>query len=102
MKKLVCRSVLAALFFPIVMGAISVYTKQMREKEQLVLGEVSAFIQEDGQIKEMPQLILRKHSLFSGYEKWQVEREDTKEVYQYRAGKIVEVNDEKLSLHKGS
>lgn len=51
-------------------------------KEQLVLGEVSAFIQEGGQTEEIPRLILRKHSLFSGYEKWQVEREDTKEVYQ--------------------
>lgn len=84
---------ITALLLPIAIGAAVVYTKQVQEKEQLVLEEVRAFVMYEENITQMPGLLIRKPGLLTGYEDWQVEREDTKEMYQYMEGKVVKVRD---------
>jgi hypothetical protein len=89
MGKIVIRCVMAAILLPIAIGAAAVYTKQIQEKEQLVLAEVGAFLQGGNNLDKAPRLLLMKPGFFTGYETWKIKYESTNEIYQYKAGEVV-------------
>lgn len=63
MVKRVWWLAITALLLPIAIGAAAVYTKQVQEKEQLVLEEVSAFVMYEENLTQMPRLNVRKPRL---------------------------------------
>ena len=91
MKKTILGIVIGTILFPIIIAATVVYTKKVNEKEQLVLSEVSAFLQNDNIRVDLAQLNIIKPGFFTGYSEWYVERENTEEIYQYKNGEVVKI-----------
>ncbi len=85
--------VIGTILFPIIIAAVVVYTKNVNEKEQLILGEVSAFLQNENIDVDLAQLNIVKPGFFTGYNEWYVKREDTNEKYQYQNGEVVKIID---------
>ena len=83
--------VIGTILFPIIIVAAVVYTKKVNEKEQLILGEVSAFLQNEHPDVDLAQLNIVKMGLFTGYNEWYVKRVDTNEKYQYQYGEVVKI-----------
>ena len=83
--------VIGTIIFPIIIAATVVYTKKVNEKEQLILGEVSAFLQNEHPDVDLAQLNIVKMGLFTGYNEWYVKRVDTNEKYQYQYGEVVKI-----------
>ncbi len=81
--------VIGTVVLPIIIGAGVVYTKNITEKEQLVLNEVMAHVNDDKIGIEHLKIV--KPTFFSGYDEWYVERADTKERYQYQKGNVVKI-----------
>ena len=86
--------VIGTILFPIIIVAAVVYTKNVNEKEQLVLGEVIAFLQNENVDADLVQLNVIKTGFFTGYNEWYVERENTNEKYQYQYGEVVKIVDD--------
>lgn len=91
MKKIITGIVIGTILFPIIIAAAVIYTKNVNEKEQLVLGEVSAFLQNENIGADWTHLNIVKPGFFSGYNEWYVERADTNEKYQYQNGEVVKI-----------
>ena len=85
--------VIGTILFPIIIVAAVVYTKNVNEKEQLVLSEVIAYLQNDNIDVDLAQLNIVKTGLFTGYNEWYVKRVDTNEKYQYQYGEVVKIID---------
>ena len=83
--------VIGTIIFPIIIAATVVYTKKVNEKEQLILGEVSAFLQNENPDVDFTQLNVIKPGFFTGYNEWYVKRVDTNEKYQYQYGEVVKI-----------
>lgn len=81
--------VIGKVILPIIIGAGVVFTKKVTEKEQLVLSEVMALVNDEKNIIGVEKLKIVKPTIFSGYDEWYVERIDTKEKYQYQKGNVV-------------
>ena len=85
--------VIGTIIFPIIIATVVVYVKNVNEKEQLVLGEVSAFLQNEHPDVDLAQLNIVKPGLFTGYNEWYVKRVDTNEKYQYQYDEVVKIID---------
>ena len=85
--------VIGTILFPIIIATVVVYVKNVNEKEQLVLGEVSAFLQNEHPDVDLAQLNIVKMGFFTGYNEWYVKRVDTNEKYQYQNGEVVKIID---------
>ena len=94
MRKTITSIVIGTILLPIIIAVVVVYTKNVNEKEQLVLSEVSAFLQNDNIDVDLAQLNIVKPGLFTGYNEWYVKRVDTNEKYQYQNGEVVKVIDD--------
>ena len=94
MKKIMTGIVIGTILFPIIIATVVVYVKNVNEKEQLVLGEVIAFLQNENPDVDFTQLNVIKPGFFTGYNEWYVERENTNEKYQYQNGEVVKIVDD--------
>ena len=81
MRKTITSIVIGTILLPIIIAVAVVYTKNVNEKEQLVLSEVIAYLQNDNIDVDLAQLNIVKPSLFTDYSEWYVERENTNEKY---------------------
>ena len=94
MRKTITSIVIGTILLPIIIAAVVVYTKNVNEKEQLVLSEVIAYLQNDNIDVDLAQLNIVKTGLFTGYNEWYIERVDTNEKYQYQYGEVVKIVDD--------
>ena len=85
--------VIDTIIFPLIIAVVVIYTKNVNGKEQLILGEVSAFLQNENPDVDLEQLNVIKMGFFTGYNEWYVERENTDEKYQYQNGEVVKIID---------
>ena len=91
MRKTITSIVIGTILLPIIIAVAVVYTKNVNEKEQLVLSEVRAYLQSENPDADLTQLNVVKPGLFTGYNEWYVERENTNEKYQYHNGEVVKI-----------
>ena len=91
MRKTITSIVIGTILLPIIIAATVVYTKNVNEKEQLVLSEVRAYLQSENPNADTTQLNVVKPGLFTGYNEWYIERVDTNEKYQYQKGEVVKI-----------
>ena len=94
MRKTITSIVIGTILLPIIIAVAVVYTKNVNEKEQLVLSEVIAYLQNDNIDVDLAQLNIVKPGFFTGYNEWYVKRVDTNEKYQYQNGEVVKIVDD--------
>lgn len=88
MKKIILVTTVCFITVVACIG-FSVYTKISNEKEQLVLAEVMAHLSKDEESAvKYHQLKLVKPKLFTSYEEWYVEVENTDLKYRYTNGEV--------------
>ena len=86
--------VIGTILFPLIIARLLFIQKNVNGKEQLVLGKVMAFLQDENIVEDLAQLNVMKPGFFTDYNEWYVERADTNEKYQYKNGEVVKIIDD--------